>query len=300
MLKETEQLMCFAAVCDNGSLTAASQILNRSKAHISRQISALEKRIGATLMYRTTRKITLTEAGQKLKQEALRLYRDSLLIHHKSAALDDEISGRFVITAPVSLATFVLIPEIPALQAQFPDVTFEVMATNDSLKLIPEGVDLAIRTGHVVDDTLIAHQLGTAKDIFYADKKLAAKLKDTQDLAILQQHKLLLNPYSFRGDVLHLSRHDSIVEFRPENLIKISEPPMLLNLAERGFGIACAPDYCLEEIREKNILAPVFTEWACFSWPILLAYPFQSPLPNKLKRIAQALRSSLSQRLSHN
>jgi len=298
MLKETEQLMCFAAVCDNGSLTAASQVLGRSKAHISRQIAALEKRLDTTLMYRTTRKITLTEAGQKLQKEALRLYRDSLLINHKATVLDDAVSGRFVITAPVSLATFVLIPEIPNLQKQFPDVTFEVLATNDNLKLIPQGVDLAIRTGHIVDETLIAHQLGSAQDIFYADRKTAARLGHTQDLNILQQHRLLLNPETSRDDVLHLNRNNTLVEFRPQHFTKISEPPMLLNLAERGFGIACAPSYCQHESHIRKVLSPVFTEWACAAWPILLAYPFQVPIPGKLKQIAQALRESLGAKLN--
>ena len=297
MLKETEQLLCFAVVCDTGSVTAASRLLKRSKAHISRQIVALEKRIGTTLMYRTTRKITLTDAGHTLKEQASALYRDSLLINQKATVLDDAVSGHFVITAPVSLATYLLVPELPALQQQFPQVTFELIATNDHLKLIPEGVDLAIRTGHVVDDTLIAHQIGTARDIFYADKALAATLKTQQDLALLQQHRLLMNPYSLNNHHIHLNRNGETVKFRPEQMLKISEYPMLMNLAERASGIAFAPDYCLSDKHTRSTLSQVLTDWSGNSWPVLLAYPFQAPLPKKLKQIAKALRTALSNRL---
>ncbi|WP_395377397.1 LysR family transcriptional regulator [Marinicella sp. W31] len=300
MLKETEQLLCFAVVCDAGSVTAASQLLKRSKAHISRQIAALEARIGTTLMYRTTRKITLTDSGHKLKEEALALYRDSLLINQKATVLDDAVSGQFVITAPVSLATYVLIPEIPSLQQQFPEVTFEIVASNDSLNLIPEGVDLAIRTGHVVDDALIAHQIGTAKDIFYADTSTASALKNSQDLALLQHYRLLVNPYSLNSNNMHISRKGNTMKFKPELMTKISEYPMLMHLAQSGFGIAYAPDYCLNDTNTNKNLSQVLDEWSGSSWPILLAYPFQSPLPNKLKQIVQALRKSLSSRLDHN
>ena len=136
MLTELEQTICFAAVCDTGSMTAAAKALNRSKAHVSRQVSALEQDIGLKLLHRTTRKLTLTDAGLSFKEEALQLYRNAQLVKQKSHSLNQQLAGKFVITAPVSISTFVLAPIIPELQQTFPDIEFEILPTNQNLNLI--------------------------------------------------------------------------------------------------------------------------------------------------------------------
>jgi len=293
MLDDLEEIICFATVCDEGSITAAGQALGRSKAHVSRKISSLEQRIGTRLLHRTTRKLTPTDVGLKFKEEALQLYRNSQLVNHRAYTLSDELSGTFVITAPVSIATYLLAPIIPELQKKFPDISFEIHPTNENLDLLAEGIDLAIRSGSVVNESLIAHQIGIAQDVFFAPEQVLGQVKTEGKITDLLHQHLLLNPYSMQGDSIVLSTQSDNIELRPKQVTRISEYPLLLDLVGRGMGIGFAPNYCISELKKKPGVNHILKQWKGREWPILIIYPFQSPVPVKLTKISQYLRQKL-------
>ncbi len=293
MIESLEQTICFAAVCEAGTMTAASEILGCSKGHVSRTITALEKRIRVKLFHRSTRKMTLTDAGLAFEQQAMQLYRRAQLVEKSSRALTQQLSGQFVITAPVSLATYLLAPVIPELQQAFPEVEFEIIPTNKSLNLINEGIDLAIRTGHVVDEDLIAHQIGVAQDVFYAHESLWEESDEPQSLEDLSRHKILLNHHSMHGDVVRLSNGDLITDWQPQNKTVISLYTLLLDLVERGAGVGFAPNYCLPLITQDRQIKHILPAWHGKEWPVFLVYPFHLPTPHKLAKISAFLKAKL-------
>lgn len=294
MINKLEQMICFAVVCEKGTMTAASQILGCSKGHVSRTITALEKRIKATLFHRSTRKLTLTDAGQALQPEAMTLYQNALLADKKSLDLKQQLSGKFVITAPVTLATYLLAPVIPELQQTFPEVEFEIIASNENLNLINSGVDLAIRTGNVIDEQLIAHQIGVAQEIFYAHQNLFDHAKEPIRIEDLNQHPILINSHSMHDEIVHLSNNARLQNWQPKNKMSISLYSLLLDLVGRGAGIGFAPNYCLPSITTSQQVKHILPEWHGKEWPVFIAYPFQVPTPEKLVRVSQFLKQKLT------
>jgi len=294
MLDKIEQMICFAAVCEAGTMTAASKILGCSKGHVSRTITALEKRIKTKLFHRSTRKLVLTDSGLSLKHEAVQLYRNALLTEKKSTHLQQQVSGQFVITAPVTLATYLLAPVIPVLQKTFPEIDFEIIATNESLNLINEGIDLAIRTGTVVDEQLIAHQIGVAKDVFYAHSDLCTQENQLQSLDDLHRHKVLLNPHSMSGELVRLYNGKLSRDWQPTQKTNISLYSLLLDLVDSEKGVGFAPNYCLAKLKDSQQVKHILSAWYGKEWPVFIVYPFHSPIPEKLMRISQFLKHELS------
>lgn len=294
MLNPLEEMFCFAAVCERGSITKAGHALGRSKAHVSRKITDLEHRVGTKLLHRTTRKITLTTEGLYLKDEALKLYRNGILLCHKAMSLDNNLSGKFVITAPISIATYLLAPLMATLQDTFPDVEFELRPTNKTLDLISSGVDLAIRTGAVTDEDLIAHQIGVGRDILFRSIEGIGKRAPLSDITDLIQNRLFINSYSLHKEGLRLNKGGEAIELQPAHITKVGEYPLLMDLIQRGNGIGLAPNYCLSG---TTGLEQVLPSWHGREWPILIAYPFVAPLPLKLSQISAFLRLNLGTKL---
>jgi DNA-binding transcriptional LysR family regulator len=298
MLDEFEELICFAAVVENGSITAAAKALKRSKAHISRKISELETRIGAKLLYRSTRKLVTTDAGDRLKSEALQLYKNGQLLSLRASGLDDRPRGKFVITASYSVMTYLIGPHVKELQESFPDVNFKFLPSNLPLDLVAEGIDMGIRTGSVVDDRLIGHQVGIAYDQFFYCPATYEIEKPIVEVSELLHHRLLVNTYSLLGDGIKLTNGEQTLNLTPQKMTTVSEQPFLINLVLEGCGIGLASDYRIKELEELGQAKPVLSEWRAKQWPVFIVYPFLAPLPTKLAKISTFFRQRLTTRLA--
>ena len=295
-LKQFEELFCFAAICEAGSITAAAKELDCSKAHVSKKVADLENRLGVKLLYRHTRQISLTPAGNRLRRQALPQYQAMLNVERQSHYVDSEMTGTFIISAPSSLCAYLLAPEMPGLEASFPKIRFQIHPSIEILDLVAEGIDLAIRAGNVVDENLIAHQIGHAREIFIDfeqdSKNTAPPPKTIEDL---DDRPLYLNPFSLTDDELRLTNGSQVISFPPEHALLISDYPLLLDLAERNKGIAMAPDCCLPTMGDNA--RRCLEGWHGREWPIMIAYPFLSPLPAKLAAVSAYLRPRLAARL---
>lgn len=291
---ETEELMCFAAVVDAGSMTKAAKELNCSKAHISRRINSLERRVNAKLFFRTTRSMTLTEVGSELYPKSKKLLLDSLMINRQLQSLSVEIRGRFVITAPVSISQYVLGPLLPGLQKEFPLVEFELVPTNERLELVFDGIDLAIRTGNVIDDSLVATYVGQCRDVFFATKE---KFTDLEKMADLSNQHLLINPQSLQDDELIFDVEGAPTKVEYASRTLVHEYPVLLSMVANGFGVGVAPNYCVTETNHTDGVRHVLPLASGHSWPIYLLHPYQTPLPSKLLSVRNSLANTIQQQI---
>ena len=300
MLDQFEEMICFAAVVETGSITAAARSVSRSKAHISRKLSELEVRIGTKLMHRSTRKLTLTDTGDRLKAEALQLYKAGQLLAMRATDLEDRLRGKFVITAPHSIMSFVIGPNVKELQDTFPEVNFRFLPSNIPLDLVSEGIDMGIRTGSVVDHRLIGRQVGVQYDKFFYCPKTYTLAPPVNEVADLLAHPLLIHTLSLSGESIKLTNGFKTINLTPSMMTTVSEQPFLITLALQGCGIGLASDYRIEELRLAGMAEPLFPDWWVKQWPIFIVYPFLSPLPTKLVKISEFFRGKLASHLAIN
>lgn len=153
----------FAAVVEHGSFTAAAEQLNVSKPVISKQVSQLEHQLGARLLNRTTRRLHLTEAGERFYLHCRRALDEAIEAELAIATLQTEPQGTLRITAPQCLALSLFKEAMPAFQARYPKIRLELSISGRMVDLVQEGFDAALRIGELEDSSLIARRLATAR-----------------------------------------------------------------------------------------------------------------------------------------
>lgn len=155
----SQDLRAFARVARLGSFAAAARELRISTTAVSRRVASLEERLGARLLHRTTRSVSLTPAGTEALERAERLL-DDLDELRDAVAGDGHPRGHLRVTAGVSLGHAVLHEGLPDFLQSHPDVSVELVLTDRPLDLVAERIDLAVRIGTLTDSSLVARRLG--------------------------------------------------------------------------------------------------------------------------------------------
>ncbi len=289
MLTNFEEIVCFAAVCKVGSITQAAALLQCSKANVSRKITALEKRMETKLLQRSTRSVYLTEAGSRFKSQAMRIYDEVRQFDNRTRIEEHKLAGNFRITAPVSLSTFIIAPLLLELQQEFPNIQFELIPTNENMKLIESEVDLAIRTGSVVDDTLVARLLGEFREGFFTSSR---NMPEYSELSLddITEKNLILN----QDKQLNLFDGSKALSIEFKNYIQVSEFQIATSLLFGNRSIAWLPNYCEDLSKDGETINRLLPNIGGQPWPVYLVFPFQTPLPLKLKSIISHIESRLS------
>ena len=152
----------FLTVVQTGSLSGAGRQSGLSPASVSRQITALEDDLGVRLLNRTSRRLSLTEAGQVYLERAERLLQDIDELRDSVSQMALKPRGTLRIQSRISLGTQHVAPMIPLFLAQYPDLKVDLWLTDNDLDLTEHGIDLAIRTGDLSDSTLIGRRLASS------------------------------------------------------------------------------------------------------------------------------------------
>lgn len=269
------ELICFAAVCKHLSLTEASKELGKSKAQVSRQLAALEKQIGVTLVHRTTRKLVLTDNGESIKELAIEALDNLQALNYRAKSLSDCIGGKFKITMPNSVASSIFGEILKGLKERYPAVNFEVSSNNNVENLLESNIDIAIRLNNVVDETLIAHEVGNYNDI------VISQIDNTKNNTLLIYKR-------------HSNKEE--IKQRYSDVIEVDNTSILMNFVSKGVGVGVIPNYLMKGSQiNKNIhITQVFdTERSMY-----IAYPYQNPLPRKLVEISAFIRMELDRILN--
>ncbi|MCC8977650.1 LysR family transcriptional regulator [Bradyrhizobium acaciae] len=163
-----DAMQAFVAVADLEGFAPAARKLGLSPSAITRLIAALEERLGARLLQRTTRQVTLTDAGSRYLERARRILAD---VEEAEDAVESERTrpeGRLVISAPFGFGRLHVSPVVTAYLKRYPDVGVDLRLSDRRINLVEDGVDLAVRLGHLSDSTLVARHVGQMRRIVVA------------------------------------------------------------------------------------------------------------------------------------
>ena len=161
-------LQAFVRVAETGSFSEAARRLRSSKSAVSRQVSALEAELGARLLHRTTRSLTLTEAGRGYFERAARILADLDEADRSVSALQTAPRGRLRVNAPMSFGFLHLAPAIPDFLSRYPEVEIDMIMNDRFVDLVDEGFDVAVRIGHLEDSSLVARRLAPIRRVVCA------------------------------------------------------------------------------------------------------------------------------------
>jgi len=163
-----DAMQAFVAVADLRGFAPAARKLKLSPSAVTRLIAALEERLGARLLQRTTRSVTLTDVGARYLERAKRILADVGEAERAAEGERMRPAGRLVVSAPVGFGRLHVSPLMSAYLKRYPDVSGELRLEDRIVNLVEDGVDLAVRIGELADSTLVARQLGEMRRIVVA------------------------------------------------------------------------------------------------------------------------------------
>ncbi len=189
LLERSGEMEIFARVVQEGGFSAAGRSLDLTPSAVSKAIARLEERLGARLLLRTTRALSLTEEGETYYQAALNILRAMSDAEHAAAA--GAVRGRLRVSASLPFGAMFVAPAVPGFLARHPDVIVDFSATDDIVDLLAQRTDVAIRVGDLTDSTLIARKLGQSRRVVCAAPAYLERHGAPQTPGDLQGHNCL-------------------------------------------------------------------------------------------------------------
>ena len=186
-------LRAFVAVAEAQSFSSAARALRIAKSAVSRQVSDLESDLGARLLHRTTRSLSLTEAGRAYFERATRILADLDDANRAVGELQAAPRGRLRISAPMSFGFLHLMPALSDFMARYPDVVVDLAMNDRFVDLVDEGFDVAIRIATLPDSSLIARQLAPARRVICASPNYLSTHGAPRSPNDLKTHACLCN-----------------------------------------------------------------------------------------------------------
>ena len=275
----------FAKVVETKSFTAAARELGLSKSAVSKQVSALEDRLGARLLNRTTRRLALTEVGAAFYDRCSRIVAEAdeaeLAVTHMTA----EPRGELRVNIPFSFGQRHVAPLLCEFMRTYPEVSIDVTLEDRYVDLIADGYDLAIRVGNLTDSSLIARKLASTRPLVVASPDYWAQHGKPLHPRELADHQCLIYTYQRMGNVWQFGEETVRVNGR----MHANNGDVLRMAAVDGHGVAVTPDFIIwQDVREGR-LEVALEDYELPPFGIYAVYPHSRHLSPKVRAFVDFL-----------
>lgn len=252
---DTEALV---AVVETGSFSAAGERLGVAKSVVSRRVSQLEQRLGSRLLHRTTRRLTLTDAGRHFYQRAVQILADLEDAEQGAAAEASGLRGALRLAAPLSFGLSHLSGALTDFLDAHPAIELNLDLNDRSINLVEEGFDLAVRIGELEDSTLIARRLGTSRTVTAASAAYLERFGTPQHPDELQRHiGLQYTNLSYRRQWEYTTGDGRTLHAQPQLRVRANNGEALACAAVAGIGITAGPTFILGQYLKEGKLVRI-------------------------------------------
>ncbi|MGP5501866.1 LysR family transcriptional regulator [Psychrobacter faecalis] len=284
----------FVYVAEYESFTRAAKELGISTAQVSRQISALEKRLTIKLLYRTTRKVSLTEEGRVFYQHCRGVLDGLDAAEQAVSNLQTKPQGRIKLTAPVTYGEQQLLSLINDFMVQYRDIEVTAFLSNQKIDLIEGGYDLAIRIGKLSDSTMMAKKLSRRTNFVCAAPAYLEKYGIPHSLSDLNQHNCLLGTRDYWHFIENGKNADKEKNLRVSGTVQYNSGHSLVDAALKGLGIVQLPDYYVQQYLASGELVSLLDDYREPEESIWAIYPHNRHLSPKIRLLVDYLAERLS------
>lgn len=279
----------FVAVAETDSFTLAAKRLGISTAQVSRQVSALEARLATKLFHRTTRRVSVTEAGQIYFQRCRQVLDGLAEAERTITNLQSTPRGRLRITAPVTYGEKTIAPLVNDFVLRYPQLEIELDLTNRTVDLVAEGYDLAVRMGNLGSSTLMARRLASRTQYVCASPGYMASHGAPHSLSELHSHNCLQS----NVDYWRFQENQKTRSFKVKGNIRCGSGWALLDAALKGIGIVQLPAYYVQPHLQSGKLVALLTQHQQPDEGIWALYPHNRHLSPKVRYLLDYLAQSL-------
>ena len=290
-----QHLATFSAIVSAGSISKAAMRLGCGKSVVSRQLAKLEADLGARLIQRTTRRLTLTEVGEAVLLEAQQIDRSLANVEQISGQFQQEVRGRLRVACPRPLGQRHLVPLLTEFTQRYPLVDITLLVEDRLSDLVAEQIDVAVRISHLEDSTLVARQLALTTRVLVASPAYLARAGTPTRPADLAQHNCLLyvQGHTVRDEWTFRQGGTTVVVHANGNL-KINDGMSLAASASAGAGITIIDRTLVETELANGTLVELLPDYRLAEGPPVYAvYPARQWLALKTRTFVSFLEERL-------
>lgn len=287
-----QAMATFVRVVENGSFSGAARQLNVGQPAVSKTVAQLEDRLGVSLLLRSTRGLTPTEAGQRFYERALRAIEEANEAELEARGAGAGLSGRLRISAATTFASLHIIPRLPEFLAQNPELAIDIILDDRTIDLVEEGIDVSLRMGMLADSTATARKLATSARSVMGTPAYLARAGEPQSPADLVNHEAVLytqaaSAWTFRRDSTEVS---TVVHAR----IRVNAAEGLRAAVLADMGLAIVSDWMFAPELASGAVRRLLDGWTLPSIDLWAVFPTGKLASAKARAFALFVESALA------
>ncbi|WP_191601951.1 LysR family transcriptional regulator [Marinomonas algicola] len=273
----------FVAVVENGSFSKAAEKLGTSKSAVSKRVSRLENTLGVKLLHRTTRKLSLTGAGEQYFHYALKALIAASEGIDTVTQLQGKPKGVLKVSSPMSFGRLHLAPLVADFLTHYPDITLNLVMDDKKVDLVEAGFDVAIRAGEMQDSSLIARRLASCRSVICASPFYLEKHGIPSTPAELKEHNCISFSYGNNANEWVFHHSDGIQKIKAEGNYQVNNSEALQKATLEGLGIAKIPTFVIGQDISKGHLVPLLEQYSLPMQTFYVVFPERRYLPAKVR-----------------
>ncbi len=282
-------MQAFCAVVEQGSFVAAARALDLSPALVSKYVSQLEAHLGARLLQRSTRSLSLTEAGETCFARASAILAEVEALEDALHQAQSLPCGRLRLTAPRVLGEDMLAPILAGFLRAYPDITLELHLSDRFEDIVAEGFDLAIRIGALRASSLIARRLAGWKVVVAGAPGYLARHGRPEHPEDLTEHACIIDRNFSGGAVWPFRVAGERLSVAVSGQVSANSAMACRDLALAGLGLVLSPEHVLRPALDSGALVPLLEQYCGFESAVYAVYPDRGHLPAKTRALLDFL-----------
>lgn len=293
-MDQFKEIESFVAVAQLGSFVKAADKLAISKAMVSRNVSELEARLGVRLMQRTTRRLSLSDAGAEYLQRCVQILGELNDANAAISAKAVEAQGKLKVTAPLTFGVRHMAPLWGEFLKIHPKVELEVNLNDRVVDLIEEGYDLAVRIGQLSSSSLIARRIATTRLILCASPRYLQRAAPIHELADIERHDVIAYTYLATGDLWTFNgpTGPKTIQIHPKLRSNSGDTCRAAALADQG--IVFQPGFLVGDDLKQGRLVEILPPYAGPQMDISVVYPSRLHLSHKVRAMVEFLSNAFA------
>jgi DNA-binding transcriptional LysR family regulator len=282
-----DAMRAFVRVVEASSFTKAAQTLNMDRASVTLLIQQLEARLRVKLLNRTTRKVNVTEDGAAYYERIVGILSELEDAETSLPGAATAPRGQLRVDVPSPFATMILVPALPRFHERYPEIQFDMGASDRKVDLIGENIDCVVRGGEVTDQSLIARRVGQLRLGVYAAPAYLERAGTPLHPNELEDshHRIVRFRWSRSGGGFPYAMHKNgeSINLQGRHVLAIDDGNAYLAAGLAGMGVLWLPDYMAKARVASGELIQLFDQWRIDPMPLYIAYPPNRHLSKKLR-----------------
>ena len=293
-LPDFEGLAIFAKVTEMRSFAGAAAELKLSKATVSKAVSRIEKRLGARLINRTSRRLALTDAGRQLAGRAAQILAQGEAAEDEALAQASVPRGLARLAAPMSFGVLHIAPLLPEFLASYPEVTVDLHLSAAMVDVVGEGFDAAIRIAALPDSSLVARRLCEIPRYLVGSPAYLNKHGRPTHPLHLAQHRCIGYSHTTTPETWRFSKSGKSATVRPSGPLRVNNGEAMMPALIAGTGLGVLPEFILREALGAGRLERLLPDWSLASGAAYWIAPPGGPRPKRVEVLADFLVEKLA------